>query len=44
MIFDPISLTEAITPPAVHAKLHEEDYISALKFALVSLERGCDFG
>ncbi len=34
MIFDPISLTEAITPGAVTSKLHAGDYAIALRMAV----------
>ena len=34
MIFDPISLTEAITPAAVESKLAQESYSMALRMAL----------
>lgn len=34
MLFDPISLTEAVTPAAVFAKISREDFSSALKMAL----------
>jgi periodic tryptophan protein 2 len=34
MIFDPISLTEAVTPAAVAAKVKSKDFASALKMAI----------
>ena len=34
MIFDPISLTEAVTPSAIFAKLKSKDYAIALKMAI----------
>ena len=34
LIFDPISLTEAITPAAVEAKLSQADYGTALRMAI----------
>ena len=34
MIFDPISLTEAITPVAVEAKLHNKEYSMAIRMAI----------
>jgi len=34
MIFDPISLTESITPAAVHVKLAGEDHSMALRYAI----------
>ena len=34
MIFNPISLTEAVTPAAVFSKIGSEDFASALKMAL----------
>lgn len=34
MIFDPISLTEAVTPGAVNTKLHAGDYGTALRMAV----------
>ena len=34
MLFDPISLTEAITPSAVEAKLEQQSYSMALRMAL----------
>ncbi|CAB9497819.1 Periodic tryptophan protein 2 homolog [Seminavis robusta] len=34
MIFDPISLTEAVTPSAVFAKIRSEDYSTGLRMAV----------
>jgi len=39
MIFDPISLSESVTPDTVHSKLSDQEWATALRMALVLNEK-----